>query len=293
VVYPFTVTLFLSRIIFMLKKMISIGKRRKKKVINHRVKVRVKVRKKLFKKVFIVLAGLLLVGGFFLSLKTVYVFASAKIKSGIFSLEIKSVDIKVGDEKINHEILAMFKDRVGYEWNNNFEKEIKTELLSKHPYINNLSISKNILTGKLKISGKLEKIVSKIVLNNKEYYLALSGKLFLSAYENAIGQTSVPAEISLDEKPKLKLFAEFMNEINLSHALFGIKPILVKYNLKQQKCSIVLEDNSLVNWGKFELTESKILGLNRVLGDAAKKMPAPHKIDLKHFNIGKIFISEL
>ena len=59
------------------------------------------------------------------------------------------------------------------------------------------------------------------------------------------------------------------------------------------QCSIILEDDSLVSWGEFELTDLKILRLNRVLSDVIGKVPAPHNIDLKHFAIGKIFISEL
>ena len=69
--------------------------------------------------------------------------------------------------------------------------------------------------------------------------------------------------------------------------------MLIKYDSKGKKCSILLEDNSLVNWGKFELTDLKILRLNRVVGDVVGKIPAPHNIDLKHFGIGKILISKL
>ena len=279
--------------IIMLKKILSSRRPKKKKIICHRVKVRVKVRKKLFKKISIVLAGFLLTGLLIFSLKTVYVFGSDKIKSGVFSTEIKSLDIEMGNERVNSEILDLFRDKIGKKWNTDLKKNIKIELLSKYPYISGARVSKNILTGTVSIRGKLEKIVSKITLNNKECYLSLSGRVFLSAYKEAFNHDLVQAEISAGKKPELRVFAEFIDKINLSKKSFDFKPVLIKYNLIEEKCSIVLEDKSLVNWGKFELTDLKILKLNRVLSDVAGRMPAPYKVDLKHFAIGKVFISEL
>ncbi len=235
-----------------------------------------------------------MIGLLLLSLKTVYGFASDKIKSGIFNTEVESLDVKIGNEKMSREILKLFADKIGEKWDDDLKKGVKKKLLSNYPYVKNITVSKNILTGKVIIGGKLEKIVSEIVLNgNKKYYLALSGKFFSSTYEEAVSQDSVRAEIYAGKKPELRVFAEFVNEINLSRELFGIKPALIKYNLNKKECSIVLEDNSLVNWGGFELTDLKILRLNSVLGDVVGKIPAPRNVDLKHFSIGKIFISEL
>jgi hypothetical protein len=277
----------------MLKKILSPKRPKKKKIIRHKVRVRVKVRKKVFKKLAIALAGIILIGIFIFSLKPVYRFASTKIKSDILTTKIKSFDIEIGNERVNNEVLELFADKIGEKWNKDLSAAIKEELLLKHPYINSVRVSKNILTGKVVISGKLEKIVSKITLNNEEYYLALSGRVFSSAYEEAVSQNFIRAEIFSEKKAKLKPFAKFINEINLSKEIFKLKPILVKYNPDGKVCSLVLEDNSLVNWGKFELTDLKILRLNRVLADAAGKIPAPHKIDLNHFAMGKIFISKL
>lgn len=260
----------------------------------HKVKVRVKVKKHFLKKASLTISWILLIGVFVLSLKTVYGFASDKMKSGIFSAEIKSLDIKIGNEKLNREISKLFNDRIGKRWNKGLKNGIKRELLSKRPYINDISVSKNILTGKVIISGELEKIVSKIELNgSKEHYLALSGKIFSSAYEEAVNQDFIRVEIHADKKPELKIFAEFINKINLSRKLFKLRPVLIKYSLSGEKCAIILEDNSLVNWGKFELTDQKILRLNSILDDIVGKIPAPHNVDLRHFAIGKIFISEL
>ncbi|MCG2725602.1 MAG: hypothetical protein L6420_04975 [Elusimicrobia bacterium] len=276
------------------KKILSLRESKKRKIIMHKVKVRVKVKKHFLKKASLTISWILLIGVFVLSLKTVYGFASDKMKSGIFSAEIKSLDIKIGNEKLNREISKLFNDRIGKRWNKGLKNGIKRELLSKRPYINDISVSKNILTGKVIISGELEKIVSKIELNgSKEHYLALSGKIFSSAYEEAVNQDFIRVEIHADKKPELKIFAEFINKINLSRKLFKLRPVLIKYSLSGEKCAIILEDNSLVNWGKFELTDQKILRLNSILDDIVGKIPAPHNVDLRHFAIGKIFISEL
>ncbi|MCK4935847.1 MAG: hypothetical protein KAR84_03255 [Elusimicrobiales bacterium] len=277
----------------MLKKRLSPGRLKKKKVIRHKVKVRVKVRRKLFKKIAGALMGIFLIGALLFSLKIFYGFASGKIKSGVFSTEVKSLNIEVGNKRVNREVLKLFACKIGSSWNDNLKKDIEKEFLSKYPYVHSVRVSKNILTGKVIISGKLEKIVSKITLNTKEFYLALSGRVFSSVYEEAVNQDFIHAEIFTKKKPELRVFAEFVNKINLSEKLFKLKPTLIKYDLDGEKCGIVLEDNSIVNWGGFERTDLKILRLNRVLGDIVGKIPAPHSVDLKHFTIGKIFISEL
>ncbi|MEA3307806.1 MAG: hypothetical protein U9Q34_08490 [Elusimicrobiota bacterium] len=277
----------------MIKKMLSSGRPKRKRVIRHRIKSRVKVRKKLLKKLAITVLGVLLITVLFVSLKMVYKAASVKIKSGILNSEIKSFDIKIGSKRMKSEILDLFKGRVGQKWNKDIKNEIQKDLLASHPYIDNIKVSKNILTGKVVITGQLAKIVSKIVLNKKEYYLAFSGKIFLSVYKEALKQNFIRTEVSAPKNPKLKIFAEFINKVNLSRKTFKLDPTLIKYDLNKKECSITLEDGSLVNWGEFEMTDLKILRLNRVLSDGSGKISPPYNIDLRHFAIGKILISKL
>lgn len=262
-------------------------------LVKHRKKNKPKIRKKvkirLFRKTLFFLSLAVFSAASAVSLKHIYDVASLKIRKGEALFKIKAVEAFVGEESVRKDIRRILSGFIGRKWSGGLEREICSEIKKSHPYIENLEIGINFLTGKLSAEGTLEKFVADALVNGKKAYIALSGKTYGSIYGDCSG--CVAARIKTDGKTSLSNFAAFADRMRKAGDSLFVKPVEIRYNAVSGDCVVILEDGTAVSWGDFEPANSKISRLNEVLSDAAGKFPPPYKVDLRHFPAGKIYVS--
>ena len=74
---------------------------------------------------------------------------------------------------------------------------------------------------------------------------------------------------------------------------FASRPVKLEYRGSSESCRLTLESRAEILWGEFKFTKAKIVRLNEVLADAARRIKGPLKVDLRYFRDGKVFVSKL
>lgn len=169
--------------------------------------------------------------------------------------------------------------------------ELAAEIKRRHPGLAEVSVGRNFFTGKASVKAVPEETVSPVLLNGATSYLGVSGRFMP---ENLAGGDAPPFSVAVrtgaGEAPAL---AAFLAGLRPLAGLFARTPRLLDCPGVSGDCRLALEDGSTVLWGGFEFTRLKILRLNEVMADAARKTGGPLRVDLRYFREGKIFVSAL
>ena len=169
--------------------------------------------------------------------------------------------------------------------------ELAAELRRRHPGLSEVSVGRNFLTGKARVKASPEEVVAPVLLNGTTAYLGVSGRFMP---ENLRDGEALPFAVSIRGQAKeAPALAAFLSGIKPLGGLFARRPLLLDCPGAAGDCRLALEDGSTVLWGGFEFTRLKILRLNEVMEDAARKTGGALRVDLRYFREGKIFVSSL
>ncbi|MHB0997438.1 MAG: hypothetical protein ACYC2I_13815 [Elusimicrobiales bacterium] len=169
--------------------------------------------------------------------------------------------------------------------------ELADEIKRRHPGLSSVSVGRNFFTGKASVKAVPEGVVAPVLLNGSTAYLGTSGRFMP---ESLVRGDELPFAVSVrsgaGSAPDL---AAFLAGLRPMAGLFSRRPLLLDCPGVSGDCRLGLEDGSTVLWGGFEFTRLKILRLNEVMEDAARKTGGPLRVDLRYFREGKIFVSAL
>ncbi|GEM_PF-6470787 len=263
----------------------QVNKVRRKK--NQRVKIRPKVRQKYLKKILLVSTGGVFLCLSFLSFVYIGKYAKKAIFKGSFS-RIKSIRVEIDHERVKREVYNLIKDFKGEFWGAAIKRKMMKEITLQFPYFSSLKIYRNIFTGCVTIKGKLEVFAARNKTLNGYKYISLSGRVYSETYDNCRKCMEIEAPASGEN---LKILSGFSHEIYSLLPMFSLKP--VKIIFRKDTAQIMLEDGSLVDWGRFEFNKLKIVKLNEVLADVSRRLNPPYKISLAYFNSGRIYAGTL
>lgn len=169
--------------------------------------------------------------------------------------------------------------------------ELAEEIRRRHPGLSEVSVGRNFLTGKASVKASPEAVVSPVLLNGATAYLGVSGRFMTESLRD---DGAAPFAVSVRTQARsAPVLAAFLAAVKPLGPLFARRPLLLDCPGVSGDCRLGLEDGSTVLWGEFEFTRLKILRLNEVMEDAARKAGGPLRVDLRYFREGKIFVSSL
>ncbi|HOJ85499.1 MAG TPA: hypothetical protein PK103_01320 [Elusimicrobiales bacterium] len=205
-------------------------------------------------------------------------------KSAFFSNVIQSVSISVKDSKIEkelNEIISRYKTSV-------FSKDIKEEIISgikaKFPYLTQIELKFNPVTGNLKLEAEIKKSIGVIEQEDSKLYLLEDGRYSDVSYN----EDDNLLRISANPQKNLSEFqAETIKKLYLNKEKFGFD-----FKIKIEGDNLyLLSDDYQILWGSFFYFDEKLEKIKYVLKDAKSKINEPLNIDLRFFEEGKILVS--
>jgi len=254
----------------------------------YRAKLRLKRKRKIYKNVLLIFILLIILSfspylysNAFIYIKKIYSYWNYK--------NINNVKVDFKENFIALPITDFLKKKIGSEFTEMVKDEIKNYLYNKWPYISQLEIKYNRITGGLYVSGSTEKPVALCYTDSDKRYLLESGRIIngVNFGDNFI-KLKIDNKIRCFSQPVVEFIKNFNNYA--TEAIFTIKEMIYDDN---ENFYIILDDGSKIVWGNLDFTREKILKLNIILKDAREKIPPPFKVDMRYFKNGKIFISTL
>ncbi|HNT97123.1 MAG TPA: hypothetical protein PKK31_02520 [Elusimicrobiales bacterium] len=257
----------------------------------YKVKVRFKVRKR----------SLGLAGGaalaVFLAVSAVYGariawdWVSPRFSRGLIKFRLERPVVEVPAASVEKWLAAHLESRKGEEWTRADLSRLLAKVKTRYPYLKDVSVSRNYLTGALRFRAGVETVVAPALRGGAACYLGESGRLFPEIYPEAVpGGVSVSLPAGPDRFPSE---AAFLARLNALSGLFDRRPLSLSCPHGKKTCRLALDDGSEVLWGGFEFTRAKILRLNEVLERSASRLKGPYKVDLRYFEDGRAVVSSL
>lgn len=256
---------------------------------NYKVRVRMKVRNNLLRR-----GGA--VAGAMLGLLAAAWLSSAALKAargffggGILSFRPDSFEVDCPAPAAADSAKALLSKALNSPLSARRCAELAAEIKRRHPGLSSVSVGRNFITGKALVKAVPEEVVTPVLLDGTTSYLGVSGRFIPESLAGGDGfPFPVAVRAGTGEAPAL---AAFLSGLKPLAGLFVRRPLLLDCPGVSGDCRLGLEDGSTVLWGGFEFTRLKILRLNEVMEDAARKTGGPLRVDLRYFGEGKIFVS--
>jgi len=263
----------------------------------YRVKVRLKIRNRIFRNTGFALSAFAAAAVLAYCCFSAARFAAARFPGHFFVFTFKSLSVDSPSEDISAEISRRFNPKLRGTFSPGEAAEFAAGLKKSYPALSRVEVSRNFISGRVRVRAEAEKIVAKVRLNGGEtFYLSENGRL-LREYCGPGPEDSFETEIYAGPAAGLGPFAVFLRELKTMTPDFFSRPVRLEYRLTGPAdggyCRLTLENSALVSWGELEFTKTKISRLNEVLGDAARRINGPLKVDFRYFRDGKVFVSKL
>ncbi|HBB66220.1 MAG: hypothetical protein A2X28_06970 [Elusimicrobia bacterium GWA2_56_46] len=286
----------------------------------YRVKVRLKIRNRIFRNAGFALSSFAAAAVLAYCCFSAARFAAARFPGHFFAFTFKSLSVEAPSGEISAEISRRLDGKLGGTFSTGEAAEFAAGLKKNYPALSRVEVSRNFISGRVSVRAEAEKVVAKVRLNGGEtFYLSENGRL-LREYCGVGPEDSFETEIYAGPAAGLGPFAVFLRELKTMTPDFFSRPVRLEYRLPGAEgrsgtspgspapaapdpriprppdggyCRLTLENSALVLWGELGFTKSKISRLNEVLGDAARRINGPLKVDFRYFRDGKVFVSKL
>jgi hypothetical protein len=190
----------------------------------------------------------------------------------------------MNDEIINNDIrnyLSGYKSDV-------YVPEIKDKIISymssKYPFIKNINVSFNSITGSMKIGGKPVNSIGYIDYGDKKLYILDDGSISNLSYNSDTGLMRVVCaqgyNLSNDDINFIKKVINNKNNFNGN--------LFVSFDAAGRYLNI---DDVSVMWGSSDYFDDKLKKIKYIISDAKGKVNGPISIDLRYFEYGKATVS--
>ncbi|MEF3280911.1 MAG: hypothetical protein K6357_08120 [Elusimicrobiota bacterium] len=205
-----------------------------------------------------------------------------KIKGNIFSNIIQKVTIDIANDKIKQDIMStlfMYKNTVYVE---KIKEDTIKYISQKYPFIKNITIKFNPVTGVLSLKGEILNSIG-YISNNKKFILS-DGSISLSSYNSPSELIDIrcknECEFSKKDIDLIKNFLSYKNNFGTNFYLY----------FSDNKIYANDDEKSII-WGSHNFFNEKMEKINYIVNDARKKITPPLNIDMRYFEEGRILVS--
>ena len=167
-------------------------------------------------------------------------------------------------------------------------EQLERQFAKAYPMLAGFSVSRGLITGKLKISARPRKAVAQFVLPDHSFkYLDSSS----TVYEDPQGpQNLLQIELSGEVPDKLpSSFVEWKED------LLKLKKVLpfeaLQVTMPATTVTMRLTDQSLISFGSAERLKEKAARAGQILDSARQNYDAPFVMNFAYFDQGKVFLT--
>lgn len=167
--------------------------------------------------------------------------------------------------------------------------KLQKELTVKYPMLADMSVSRGLLSGKLKISAHSRQPVAQFVLpDHSRKYIDEDSVIYADPQE-----TSQPLKVELIGEVPAKLQPSF---VELVQSLLKLKKTFpfesLEFNLTTNTVSLRLPDGSSVFFGPAEQLKAKVHRAAQIMELARAKYEGPVSLNFEFFEKGKVFLTQ-
>lgn len=242
----------------------------------------------IFKAFFLlILLGAVLFGGY-LALTKGY---AAFKKSDVANWSVKKIDISGMTGLIHKEIAAQTSAYQGKRFGMKDSIALRADLVKKYPMLKDVSVTRGLFSGTLKISADLREPIAQFKLpDNSVKYVDKDSTVYSDP--NPTLAQSVPVVEIVGEVPS-KLKPDFIDLVQSTLKLDKkLNFETLRMNLAQNTVTMILPDKSVLHFGKAERLKQKAQRASQIMAFAREHYKGPVTLNFAFFDEGKVFLTQ-
>lgn len=168
--------------------------------------------------------------------------------------------------------------------------KLRTQFVKKYPMLSHISVSRGLLSGKLKISAQPRQPIALFVLPDQSYrYVDEQRVVYVDPRANPSGilHVKIVGEVPSELPPSF---------VELVHELVRLKKTLtfeaLELNATENTVTMRLPDKSIIHFGQATQLKQKVRRAAQIMALAKQKYKAPFTLDFKFFDRGKVFLTQ-
>ncbi len=167
--------------------------------------------------------------------------------------------------------------------------KLRQEVIAKYPTLTKVSVSRGLLSGKLKISAQPRRPVAQFVLpDNSRKYVDEESVVYVDPQE-----MREVLEVKLVGDAPAQLDSSF---VDLVQSLLKLKKTLpfesLEFNVVNNTVTLDLPDKSVIRFGQATRLKQKVRRAAQIMVLARKKYMEPIVLDFAFFEKGKVFLTQ-
>lgn len=239
-----------------------------------------------FKFIFFILACVVLLGGLIFGGR--YAYFTLK-NAQITDWHVKSVVVSglsgIREKEIFNQAVAL----EGKPFSMSEANLLRQELIVKYPTLTKISVSRGLLSGKLKISARPRQPVAQFILpDNSRKYIDEESVVYADPLE-----VRDVLHVQLVGDAPAKLDESF---VELIQDLLKLKKTLpfesIEFNVTNDTVTLSLPDQSVIHFGRAVQLKQKVKRAAQIMMFAREKYEPPVSLDFTFFEKGKVFLTQ-
>ncbi len=239
-----------------------------------------------FKFIFLLFTCIIFLGGLFFGGR--YVYFTVK-NAQITDWHVKSVTVSGLSGVREKQILSQVSALKGKPFSRQEAGLLRQELKAKYPTLTNISVSRGILSGKLKITAQPRNPVAQFILpDNSRKYIDEESVVYADPLEvrdvlhvQLVGQAPAQLETS---------FVELVQ--NLLKLKKSLPFEAIEFNVTDHTVTLTLPDQSVIHFGRTVQLKQKVKRAAQIMMFAREKYQEPVSLDFTFFEKGKVFLTQ-
>lgn len=239
-----------------------------------------------FKFIFSFLLVICVIGGAAFGLR--YAYYTLK-EAQITDWHVKSVSLNGLSGTIEKEIFTRVATLEGKPFTTADADKLRQELITKYPKLTKVSVSRGLLSGKLKVSAQPRQPIAQFVLpDNSRKYIDEESVVYIDPQE-----TRDVLHVELVGEAPAQLEPSF---VELVQSLLKLKKSLpfesLKFNVTNNTVTLDLPDQSVIRFGQAVRLKEKVRRAAQIMAVARQKYTNPVELDFTFFEKGKVFLTQ-
>ena len=168
--------------------------------------------------------------------------------------------------------------------------KLRSQFIKKYPMLSHISVSRGLLSGKLKISAQPRQPIALFVLPDQSYrYVDEQRVVYVDPRANPSGilRVKIIGEVPAELPPSF---------VDLVHELIRLKKTLafeaLELNANENTVTMRLPGKSVIQFGQATQLKQKVRQAAQIMTLAKQKYQAPFALDFKFFDRGKVFLTQ-
>ena len=203
--------------------------------------------------------------------------------------QVKSVAVSGVNGEIEKEMFTRAASFKGKPFSFADGEKLQSEFIKKYPMLRHISVTRGLLSGKLKVSAKYRQAVAQFLLPDQSHkYIDQDSRI----YADPNGPQDVP-QVSLvgDVPDQLKpSFVELVQNILKLKKSLPFEAL--EFNLQQNTVTMYLPDHSIIFFGPAQELKNKARRAAQIMDLVREKYHQPATVNFEFFEQGKVFLTQ-